>query len=125
MSSRLDFHQTALHANPSPTKPAMPKLQAATVSSQIIRKRKRKDVADADCPSPAPSSEAGSEASSSISTIPTKTHDGGAKPRRTPKAKQPPALSRNASSFSTPVTSAIPWPASFQSLEKTHRALNL
>ena len=102
----------------------MPKLQAATVSNQIIRKRKRKDATDPDCPSPAATSEAGSVATDST-TIPTKTHDGGAKPRRIPKVKQPPKLSRNASSFSTPVTSAIPWPASFQTLEKAHRALNL
>jgi len=117
--------ETALHAEPSTKKLAMPKLQAATVSNQIIRKRKRIDVEDLDCPFPAPASEAGSEASSSTSTIPTKTHDGGAKPRHIPKAKKTPTLSRNGSSFSTPVTSAIPWPASFQALEKTHRALNL
>lgn len=99
----------------------MPKLQAATVSNQIVRKRKRKQ--DEAPGSPAPS-EAGSEASTTT-TVTTKSHDGGAKPRRTPKAKQPPKLSRNTSSFSTPVTSAIPWPDSFQLLEKTHRALNL
>ncbi|CZR62305.1 related to helicases [Phialocephala subalpina] len=99
----------------------MAKLQAATVSNQIVRKRKRKDVEAADCHSPAPES----ESSSSTTAVPTKTQDGGAKPRRTPKAKQPQTLTRNASSSSSPVTSTIPWPISFQSLEKTHRALNL
>ncbi|KAL5316874.1 hypothetical protein ACEPPN_015926 [Leptodophora sp. 'Broadleaf-Isolate-01'] len=103
-------------------------LKAATVSNQIVRKRKRKHD-ESECQSPAPSDagseEAGSEASTSTSTIATKTHDGGAKPRRTPKAKQPSKLSRNNSSMSNAVTSAVPWPTSFQLLDKTHRALNL
>ena len=96
-------------------------LKAATVSNQIVKKRKRKQNDEGRSQSP---TEASLEASS-ISTIATKTHDGGAKPRRTPKAKQPPTLSRSASSMSNAVTSAVPWPASFQLLEKTHRALNL
>ncbi|KAL2061937.1 hypothetical protein VTL71DRAFT_7315 [Oculimacula yallundae] len=99
-------------------------LKAATVSNQIVKKRKRLHNDEPERQSPAPS-EAGSEASSSTSTVVTKTHDGGAKPRRTPKGKQPPKLSRNASSLSTDVTSAVPWPPPFQLLEKTHRALNL
>ncbi|KAH7384806.1 DEAD/DEAH box helicase-like protein [Cadophora sp. MPI-SDFR-AT-0126] len=97
-------------------------LKAATVSNQIVKKRKRKQNDEAECQSPA---EAGSEAQSSTSTVATKTHDGGAKPRRNPKAKQPPKLRRNASSMSNAIDSAVPWPASFQMLEKTHRALNL
>ncbi|KAH9221387.1 hypothetical protein DL95DRAFT_382284, partial [Leptodontidium sp. 2 PMI_412] len=103
-------------------------LKAATVSNQIVRKRKRKhDESERQSPAPsdAGSEEAGSEASTSTSTIATKTHDGGAKPRRTPKAKQPSKLSRNNSSMSNAVTSAVPWPTSFQLLDKTHRALNL
>merc|ERR1712225_122675 len=96
-------------------------LKAATWGNQIVKKRKRKQNDEGRSQSP---TEASLEASS-ISTIATKTHDGGAKPRRTPKAKQPPTLSRNASSMSNAVTSAVPWPASFQLLEKTHRALNL
>ena len=103
------------------SRPAMAGLKAATVSNQIVKKRKRKQNDEGRSQSP---TEASLEASS-ISTIATKTHDGGAKPRRTPKAKQPPTLSRNASSMSNAVTSAVPWPASFQLLEKTHRALNL
>lgn len=105
----------------------MGKLQAATVSNRIVRKRKRKDVEEANCASPMLSavSEAGSETSSGTTTIPAKTHDGGSKPRRVPNPNKPPTLARNGSSSSIPVTSDIPWPASFQALEKTHRALNL
>ncbi|KAF4624191.1 hypothetical protein G7Y89_g13982 [Cudoniella acicularis] len=103
----------------------MPKLQAATVSNKIVRKRKRKDVEDDEPSANPPASEATPEASTSTSTLPTKTHDGGAKPKRVPKAKDSPPLARNGSSFSEPVTSTISWPASFQTLEKTHRALNL
>ncbi|KAI9054914.1 hypothetical protein LZ554_002058 [Drepanopeziza brunnea f. sp. 'monogermtubi'] len=102
----------------------MAKLQAATVSNQIIRKRKRKQVEEPEEESPA-SSEAGSEAVSTTSTVATKAHDGGTKPQRLPKSKPSPKLSRNASTLSNPVNSAVPWPASFQLLEKTHRALNL
>jgi DEAD/DEAH box helicase domain-containing protein len=104
----------------------MPQLKGATVSNQIIRKRKRKDVEGPDgTDNSSPPSEAGSETSTNTSTIPTKTHDGGSKPRRAPNAKQPPKLARNASSFSASVTSTISWPPSFQTLEKTHRALNV
>lgn len=100
-------------------------LQAATVSNKIVRKRKRKDVEDPAPSENAPGSESAQTSSTSTSTVLTKTHDGGAKPRRATKSKQPPSLTRNASSFTEPVTSTIPWPASFQTLEKTHRALNL
>ncbi|TVY35820.1 ATP-dependent helicase [Lachnellula occidentalis] len=102
-------------------------LQAATASNKIVRKRKRKDVEVEDVTSSenTPGRESIQTAAATTSKIPTKSHDGGAKPRRVPKPKQAPKLARNASSFSEPVTSAVPWPTSFQSLEKTHRALNL
>lgn len=100
-------------------------LKAATVSKKIVRKRKRKDPEDTASSENPTASESAQTASSSTSTVPTKTHDGGEKPRRVTKSKQPPTLTRNASSFSEPVTSTVPWPASFQTLEKTHRALNL
>ncbi|KAI4086511.1 MAG: hypothetical protein LQ344_007491 [Seirophora lacunosa] len=107
----------------------MPKLQAATVSNQLVRKRKRK----------APTGEGASEAAitspstkTSVTsvTVPTKQHDGGKKPRRTngtsdtSKAKGgvPPLLRRNSSTL---VESNVPWPEEFVKLEKTHRALNL
>lgn len=103
----------------------MPQLQAATVSKRIVKKRKRQEAESVENECDTLLAESASGTSSSASTIPTKTHDGGEKPRRAPKAKKPPALARNASSSSVPVTSTIPWPPSFQSLEKTHRALNL
>jgi DEAD/DEAH box helicase domain-containing protein len=106
-------------------------LKAATVSNQLVRKRKRKDIDEPQSPAitadPA-LPESTSNPSTAVTTIPTKIRDGGTKPRRTPKGKEPkeaPSLTRNASSFSTSVTSTIPWPLLFQTLEKTHRALNL
>ena len=101
----------------------MAKLQAPTVSNQIMRKRKRKapteasDVAsagDTDEP-PVPSA----------TTLPTKTHDGGRKPRRTTKdggKGKPPLLRRDSS---TVVETTIPWPDQLTKLAQTHRALNL
>jgi DEAD/DEAH box helicase domain-containing protein len=103
----------------------MPKLQAATVSNRLTKKRKRQDIETPEKEVDAIPFEPVLKGSSSTSVIPTKTHDGGVNPRRTPNPKKRPTLARNASSFSTPVTSTIPWPASFQSLEKSHRALNL
>jgi DEAD/DEAH box helicase domain-containing protein len=101
----------------------MAKLQAATVSNKIVRKRKRKVVDDIEVPTIAA---APPSPSTSTTSLATKTYDGGPKPRRAPKGKsKPPALARNASTFSNPVTSSVPWPASFQNLEKTHKALNV
>ncbi|ORY00666.1 hypothetical protein BCR34DRAFT_575517 [Clohesyomyces aquaticus] len=115
----------------------MPRLKAATVSDQIIRKRKRKRVED-DPPSedtPAPETAVSDELNYTTTTttitttttkIPTKTTDGGKKPRRTPKANNAgdnPALVRHGSS--TMVESSIPWPEHFSKLAHTHRALNL
>ncbi|MCJ1253789.1 hypothetical protein MMC24_001603 [Lignoscripta atroalba] len=101
----------------------MAKLQAATVSNQIVRKRKRK--------SPPESAEPSAEEPSSVSptttvTVPTKTHDGGKKPRRTLPSKagssKPPLLRRDSSTI---VETTIAWPAHFTRLAQTHRALNL
>lgn len=58
-------------------------------------------------------------------TVPTKTHDGGSKPHRVSGSKSTPTFSRNAPGLPNPAASDIPWPASIQQLEKTHRALNL
>ncbi|KAG4028021.1 hypothetical protein MFRU_025g00860 [Monilinia fructicola] len=110
----------------------MAKLQAATVSNKIVRKRKRNDAenADSDNTSSAsfqstthPDQEIVETAETAI--VSTKLTDGGKKPRRVQRGKEPPTLTRNASSFANPVSSTIPWPPSFQTLEKTHRALNL
>ncbi|KAL8815436.1 MAG: hypothetical protein Q9223_005424, partial [Gallowayella weberi] len=107
----------------------MPKLQAATVSNQIIRKRKRKAAIDEVVGDDSPNAESSlpPETSAISTAVPTKQHDGGTKPRRTKtsskdKGGSPPLLRRNSSTL---VESTIPWPADFTQLEKTHRALNL
>ncbi|EMC93299.1 hypothetical protein BAUCODRAFT_150648 [Baudoinia panamericana UAMH 10762] len=100
----------------------MVKLQAATVSNQLIHHRKRKRQ-------PAPEEEGTNEQSLDSSgtttvAVPTKTHDGGKKPRRTPKsASDRPPLIRHDSS--TVIESTIPWPNAFTKLSQTHKALNL
>ena len=102
----------------------MVKLQAATVSNQLVRKRKRKVPVDPlDEPDQAVLTSASPPTTST--TVPTKTHDGGKKPRRTAaKGTAPkPALLRRDSS--TMVETNIPWPAHFTKLGQTHRALNL
>ncbi|KAF2098876.1 P-loop containing nucleoside triphosphate hydrolase protein [Rhizodiscina lignyota] len=103
----------------------MVKLQAATVSTQIVRKRKRKtqEEKQVEAEDVQHLTEGGS--GTSTTTVPTKTHDGGSKPRRTKKAadgSKPPLARRNSS---TVVESSIPWPPHFTSLAQTHRALNL
>ena len=102
--------------------PVMAKLQAATISSQPVRKNKRKATSDA-LQAPLP---AGLPAIST-STVATKTNDGGKKPRRTPKNKDTgneklPLLRRDSSSA---VESSCPWPDELTKLAQTHRALNL
>ncbi|KAF2801358.1 P-loop containing nucleoside triphosphate hydrolase protein [Mytilinidion resinicola] len=107
----------------------MPTLQGATVSRQVMRKRKRKSTEDTHAEAasqPAPDETVSLTPSSTTSTVPTKTHDGGKKPRRTPKAKtdgSAPSLVRRTSS--TIVESSILWPDQLTRLAQTHRALNL
>ena len=59
-------------------------------------------------------------------TLPTKTHDGGKKPRRTANnasdGKKPAMVRRDSSTI---VETDIPWPEQFKKLEQIHRALNL
>lgn len=100
----------------------MVKLQAATVSNQVIRKRKRKTVEED--PQDTGLTDA-TTLTADTTTVPTKTQDGGKKPKRTPKknADGTPALLRRNSS--TLVETTIPWPEPLQKLEKVHRALNL
>ena len=108
----------------------MVKLQPAPVRNVLPRKRKRKETESAGVaatteldgtPQPADAQVEGTV------TVPTKTHDGGKKPRRTGQgsggAKRPPALRRNSSS--TVVETTIPWPPELNKLGQTHRALNL
>lgn len=100
----------------------MAKIQAATVSNQLVRKKKRK------APSDLPEAESlDALPPNSTSTVPTKTHDGGKKPRRAPKhvnsgKEKPPLLRRDSS---TVVETSIPWPDELTKLAQTHRALNL
>lgn len=104
----------------------MAKIQAASVSNQIVRKRKRKSIGvpetDGTIPNVSISSQEGL-----TTTVPTKTHDGGPKPRRKPKATtgadgNPILLRRDSSNH---IETTIPWPDRFKALEQTHKALNL
>ncbi|KAF2242854.1 P-loop containing nucleoside triphosphate hydrolase protein [Trematosphaeria pertusa] len=113
----------------------MPRLKAASVSDQIVRKRKRKTREDETPPKATPAPEAmlaeqlngtATTTTTTTTTIPTKTHDGGNKPRRTAKgngATDKPALVRHGSS--TVVETSIPWPEHFTKLAQVHRALNI
>ncbi|KAF2443023.1 P-loop containing nucleoside triphosphate hydrolase protein [Karstenula rhodostoma CBS 690.94] len=99
----------------------MPQLKAATVSNQVIRKRKRKVPEDE---SPQPDEDV--VETTTTTTVPTKTHDGGKKTRRTPKKSDgtgKPSLSRAGSSKI--VETIIPWPEHFTRLAQVFRALNL
>lgn len=100
----------------------MAKLAAATVSNQIVnRKRKRKEPTQDKNEPPV---DTNTDSPSSTSTVPTKTTDGGKKPRRTKGAGgKPPILRRNSST--TLVETTIPWPDHFKYLSQLHRALNL
>ena len=105
----------------------MAKLQAATQSSLMIRKRKRRSPVDSDeisaganHPNPA------KLMLTTNSTIATKAQDGGPKPKRKgaviDRGKKPPLLRRTSS---TVVETTIPWPEHFTALASVHRALNL
>jgi DEAD/DEAH box helicase domain-containing protein len=106
----------------------MTQLKAATVSDKIVRKRKRKRKDLTEQPEtgediPEAENASISEGTAGTSSVPTKSHDGGKPPRRSAKSKTPPSLSRASSVAS--IECDIPWPASFTTLEKTHKALNL
>ncbi|MCJ1225502.1 hypothetical protein MMC12_002151 [Toensbergia leucococca] len=102
----------------------MPKLEAATVSNHVVRKRKR--AAGSESVENTSQKPLSGESPSTSTTIPTKTHDGGKKPHRAPNAKaatsKPPLLRRDSSTI---VETTIAWPAHFTKLAQTHRALNL
>lgn len=107
----------------------MPRLKAATVSDQVIRKRKRKSREDDSERIETPKADAHANEAvleTTTTTVPTKTHDGGKKPRRTPKKNNgtdKPSLNRRSSS--TIVETTIPWPEHLSKLAQVHRALNL
>ena len=100
----------------------MAKLQAATISSQPVRKNKRK--------ASSPENEAAPPAglpATSTSNVVTKTNGGGKKHRRAPKNtdtgnERPPLLRRDSSSV---FESSVPWPDELTKLAQTHRALNV
>jgi len=97
----------------------MVKLQAASVSKQVVRNRKRKTLE----PEQSTDNLEESITTNTSTTVPTKAHDGGKKPRRTVKDASRPNLQR--SSSSNVVETSIPWPAEFTALAQTHKALNL
>lgn len=110
----------------------MAKLAAATVSNQVVRNRKRKrpepeeseNVTGNTGLTPAESNEIpGASETATSTSVPTKTHDGGQKPKRTPQKGGRPALKRKGSS--NIVESSIPWPEQLTKLAQTHKALNL
>ena len=109
--------------------PTMPRMKAASVSDRIVRKRKRVTRED-DSPvdsTPEVSSTPNQDVNEVTTTtkVPTKTQDGGKKPKRTLKrnADGTPAFLRHDSS--TVVETSILWPEFFTKLAQVHRALNL
>ncbi|KAL9131544.1 MAG: hypothetical protein Q9217_000558 [Psora testacea] len=110
-----------------PTQPSitclhhMAKLQAATVSNQIVPKRKRKAGLDN-----VEAVDGGSFPAASTTIVPTKTRDGGKRRVRGPRIDsskgRPPLLRRNSSTI---VETTIPWPDQLNRLAQIHRALNL
>ncbi|KAF2145252.1 uncharacterized protein K452DRAFT_316333 [Aplosporella prunicola CBS 121167] len=103
--------------------------QATSASNKVVRKGKRKAPQDDSVAEEASTQSvpAPGTPSSITSTVPTKAHDGGKKPRRTTKPKadgsKPAKLRRNASS--AVVEATVPWPAHFTKLAQTQKALNL
>ncbi|KAL9091513.1 MAG: hypothetical protein Q9159_001372 [Coniocarpon cinnabarinum] len=94
----------------------MVKIQSRTVAETIPKKRKR-SVANENV-----NENGDSDAASATTTVPTKTQDGGSKPRRTQGGSRPSLVRRDSSNF---VESSSPWPDHFKTIEKTFRALNL
>ena len=108
----------------------MVKIQAATVSNQVVHPRKKKRKHAEGCEHNPVAVEGALQApgtdSTTTTSVPTKIQDGGKKPRRTKKTAngvdRPDLLRRDSSTF---IESAIPWPDHFQRLSQLHRALNL
>lgn len=120
----------------------MAKLQAVSNLNRIHfdRKRKRKSTEHQETPLDTGISQPTSQADEATSTceanldesqiwpetstskIPTKTNDGGPKPKRSAAGKKPSLRRQNSSQVTE---CAIPWPDHFKDLSATHRALNL
>lgn len=96
----------------------MVKLQAATVSNKIVRKRKRKTVGDDDQKNG--ETEGSQVATDAISVVePAEPpQDDKPKPKRKTKAKGAPKVDDN-------IDLSIAWPDHFTKLAQTHKALNL
>lgn len=105
----------------------MARLKATSASNKTGCKRKRSETSHTDADEDEPAQDNSTAGTvSRLTSIQTKVHDGGDQPRRTAKAKVAPTMSRSSSATSLDsVTCNVPWPASFATLEKTHRALNL
>ena len=95
----------------------MVKLQPTTAFVQSVCTRKRPHQASA---------QDSDDANHQTARVPTKTVDGGKKPRRAradgPTTAKPPLLRRNSSSF---VETELAWPHEFTQLAQVFRALNL
>ena len=105
----------------------MASLKAATVSNQVVRKRKRKVPARTeDSTAAEPQEPSASTLTGTTIKVATKTYDGGKRPRRTVATKQsppkPPLLRQESSKV---VQTSLPWPELFTKLAQTHQALNI
>ena len=105
----------------------MEELQAAPISPQTVRKRKRRSPKEPDdASSGANHANLNDPKSTTSTTIATKVHDGGLKPKRKGPAaghgKKPPLQRRTSSAVEE---TTIPWPADLTALASVHRALNL
>lgn len=101
----------------------MAKLQAATVSHIPVNRKRKRASREAAVEVTVQDHVAAENIEVVTTSVPTKTRDGGQKPRRTKAAARPPNLRRNSST--TVIESDIPWPEHFQYLAALHRALNL
>jgi DEAD/DEAH box helicase domain-containing protein len=100
----------------------MVKLQASTVGNRVVTKKKRKRQPESQGNEANDDSLSSIETSEATTTVPTKTEDGGKKPRRTPKGEKPTLSRKNSSNL---IESSVTWPAEFNTLAQTHKALNL
>lgn len=109
------------------------KLQAATVSNQVIRKRKRRAKGEDDHDSILPQESQGidplrcndDEPNGPLTNLPTRAQNEITKPKRKTKAQRAEeAESQPQQSSQGKSVAAMPWPDEFKRLEKIHRALN-
>lgn len=101
----------------------MVEIQDRAVGEVISRKRKRKTTEEASLNGCGGDHDASVGADgATTTTVPTKTHDGGGKPRRGQKSSKPSLVRRKSSNC---VESSIPWPDYFKKISATFQALNL